>query len=176
MCRAAGEVADGIHVHPFHSVDYLQKRLAPAVADGAARAGRDPADVALIVPVFAIPGDTPEDRAPLLKRAKNQIAFYGSTKNYAFQFDDLGFEGVSSRLNDLLKAGDLEAMTATITDDMVEHYAVVGRWDELADKLVARYRGTASRLVMYLAEEHIRHDPSALGRWGEVSRAVTTAG
>ena len=172
MCRMAGEVADGIHVHPFHSLPYLQNRLLPAVAEGAARAGRDPAAVDLIVPVFAVPGDTPEEQAPLLERARSQIAFYGSTKNYAFQFDDLGFEGTSSRLNDLLKAGDQAGMGAAITEDMVAHYAVVARWDDLADKLVERYRGTAARLVMYLAEESIRRRPDTLGRWGEVARAV----
>jgi probable F420-dependent oxidoreductase len=175
MCRMAGEVADGIHVHPFHSVPYLQNRLLPGVAEGAARVGRDPDAVDLIVPVFAVPGDTPEERAPLLERAKSQIAFYGSTKNYAFQFDDLGFEGTSSKLNDLLKAGDLAGMSATVTDEMLEHYAVVATWDDLADKLVARYRGTASRLVMYLAEESIRRRPETLGKWGEVAAAVTSA-
>ena len=175
MCRMAGEVADGIHVHPFHSPAYLQNRLLPAVAEGAARAGRDPANVDLIVPVFAVPGDTPEEQAPLLERARTQIAFYGSTKNYAFQFDDLGFEGVSGKLNDLLKAGDIAGMSDTITEEMLEHYAVVAHWDELADKLVDRYRGTAARLVMYLAEESIRRQPDTLGKWGEVSRAVTSA-
>lgn len=175
MCRMAGEVADGIHVHPFHSLPYLQNRLLPAVAEGAARAGRDPDDVDLIVPVFAVPGDTPEEQAPLLERARTQIAFYGSTKNYAFQFDDLGFEGTSSKLNDLLKAGDQAGMAAAITEEMVERYAVVARWDELADRLVERYRGTAARLVMYLAEESIRRRPDTLGRWGEVARAVATA-
>jgi probable F420-dependent oxidoreductase len=175
MCRMAGEVADGIHVHPFHSPAYLQNRLLPAVAEGAARAGRDPANVDLIVPVFAVPGDTPEEQAPLLERARTQIAFYGSTKNYAFQFDDLGFEGTSSRLNDLLKAGDQAGMAAAITEDMVAHYAVVAPWDELADKLVERYRASAARLVMYLAEESIRRRPDTLGRWGEVARAVAAA-
>ena len=63
MSRMAGELADGIHVHPFHSPTYLEHRLIPAVAKGAARAGRDPAAVDLIVPVFAIGGDTPEERA-----------------------------------------------------------------------------------------------------------------
>ena len=175
MCRMAGEVADGIHVHPFHSPAYLQNRLLPAVAEGAARAGRDPANVDLIVPVFAVPGDTPEEQAPLLERARTQIAFYGSTKNYAFQFDDLGFEGTSSRLNELLKAGDQAGMAAAITEDMVAHYAVVAPWDELADKLVERYRASTARLVMYLAEESIRRRPDTLGRWGEVARAVAAA-
>ena len=175
MCAMAGEVADGIHVHPLHSVTYLRRRLLPAVAQGAARVGRDPAQVDLLVPVFAVAGDSPEEQAPLLQRARTQIAFYGSTRNYAFQFDDLGFEGTSARLNDRLKAGDVAGMADVISDEMLQHFAVVARWDELADALVARYRGVAARLVMYLAEDSIAEDPAALGRWGEVARAVRAA-
>jgi probable F420-dependent oxidoreductase len=175
MCRMAGEAADGIHVHPFHSLPYLHNRLLPAVAEGAAKAGRDPKDVELIIPVFAIPGDTPEERAPLIDRARFQIAFYGSTKNYAFQFDDLGFEGTSARLNELLKAGDLGGMAAAITDEMLEHYAVIATWDEMADALLERYRGLATRLVMYLAEGSITADPTTLAKWGELAKAVTSA-
>ena len=175
MCRMAGAEADGIHVHPFHSVAYLENRLLPAVAEGAASAGRAPEDVDLIVPVFAIPGDTPEERAPLVERARFQVAFYGSTKGYAFQFDDLGFEGTSARINEKLKAGDFAGMAALITDEMLEHYAVQAPWDELADTLVARYGGLASRLVMYLAEDSIRDDPANLPRWGEVAQAVRAA-
>ena len=144
MCRMAGEVADGIHVHPFHSMPYLHNRLLPAVAEGAAAAGRAPEDVDLIIPVFAIPGDSPEERAPLIDRARFQIAFYGSTRNYAFQFDDLGFEGTSALLNEKLKAGDLAGMAAAITDEMLEHFAVMTTWDEMADALLARYRGVAT--------------------------------
>jgi probable F420-dependent oxidoreductase len=173
MCHMAGEVADGIHVHPFHSIPYLHERLLPAVAAGAANSGRSLSDVELIIPVFAIPGDTPEDRSALVERARFQIAFYGSTKNYAFQFDDLGFDGTSARLNERMKAGDLAGMAALISDEMLEHYAVIAPWDDLADVLLARYGGVASRLVMYLAEQSIRSDPTTLPRWGEVARAVT---
>jgi alkanesulfonate monooxygenase SsuD/methylene tetrahydromethanopterin reductase-like flavin-dependent oxidoreductase (luciferase family) len=169
----AGEVADGIHVHPLHSTQYLQNRLLPEVARGAAGAGRDPAAVDLIVPVFAVPGDTPEERAPLLQRARQQIAFYGSTRNYAFQFDDLGFAGTSARLNDRLKAGDTEGMAAVITDEMLEHFSVVALWDDMADTLLRRYEGIAHRLVMYLAEDSLRADPAHLARWGEIARAVS---
>lgn len=170
MCRMAGEVADGIHVHPFHSMPYLHERLLPTVAEGALAAGRSPSDVELIIPVFAIPA---EERDALLDRTRFQIAFYGSTKNYAFQFDDLGFEGTSARLNERMKAGDLAGMAGLITDEMLEQYAVIAPWDELADTLVARYDGVATRLVMYLAEGSIRANPATLPRWGEVARAVT---
>jgi probable F420-dependent oxidoreductase len=172
MCRMAGEVADGVHVHPLHSPHYLRERLLPSVADGAAKAGRSPADIDLIVPVFAVPGDTPEERAPLLRRAKEQIAFYGSTKNYAFQFDDLGFDGTSARLNELLKAGDLDGMRETVTDEMLEHFAVVAPWDEMAARLRERYDGLASRLVGYLVEESAAADPHALAKWGEIAKAL----
>jgi alkanesulfonate monooxygenase SsuD/methylene tetrahydromethanopterin reductase-like flavin-dependent oxidoreductase (luciferase family) len=171
----AGEVADGIHVHPFHSVPYLHDRLLPAVIEGTGRAGRDVSDVDLIVPVMAIPGDTPELRSDLLEKARARIAFYGSTKNYGFQFDDLGFEGTSARLNERLKAGDVAGMTALITDEMLEYFAVAAPWDDMADALLNRYQGVASRLVMYLGEESIEADPSDAGRWGEIARAVTAA-
>ncbi|MFC4942817.1 TIGR03617 family F420-dependent LLM class oxidoreductase [Pseudonocardia sp. GCM10023141] len=172
MCAMAGEVADGIHVHPLHSLPYLENRLLPAVTQGCARAGRPVSDVDLIVPVFVVGGDTAADRAPLLRRAKEQIAFYGSTRNYAFQFDDLGFTGLSARLNTLLKAGDLDGMRDAITDDIVEQFAVVGRWDDIPDALVSRYAGRAARLVSYLAEETIDTDPLAPARWGAIARAI----
>ncbi|MGI9597282.1 MAG: TIGR03617 family F420-dependent LLM class oxidoreductase [Acidimicrobiales bacterium] len=175
MVRAAGEVADGIHVHPLHSMHYIENRLLPQVAEGAAKAGRSPDEIDLIVPVFAVAGDSPEERAPLLRRTKTQIAFYGSTKNYGFQFDDLGFEGTSSLLNERLKAGDLPGMADVITDEMLEHYAVVAKWDDMADALVDRYRGRAARVVSYLAAESIAKDPTTVGKWGEISRAVRAA-
>lgn len=172
MTRVAGEVADGIHVHPLHSMPYIENRLLPAVAEGAAAAGRDVDEVDLIVPVFACPGDTPEEREPYVAIAKRQIAFYGSTPNYAFQFDDLGFEGTTARIREKMKAGELDTMGELITDEMFEQYAVVAPWDEMADRLLDRYRGRAARVVMYLAEGAIRRDESHLGRWGEVARAV----
>jgi probable F420-dependent oxidoreductase len=172
MVRMAGEVCDGIQVHPFHSPTYLRDTLKPAVAEGAKKAGRDPSDVKLAVPLMTIVGDTEEERAVLRERARTQIAFYGSTRNYGFLFDQLGFEGTSARLNTCLKAGDMAGMSATITDEMLPHYAVEASWDDLADVLRERYDGLADRLVLYFASEMSRRDPRALDRFGEVARAL----
>lgn len=172
MTKMAGEVADGVHVHPLHSMTYIENRLLPGVAEGARSAGRSADDVELIIPVFACPGDTPEERQAYTKRARRQIAFYGSTPNYSFQFDDLGFEGTTGRIREKMKAGDIDGMAALITDDMLEHYALVAPWDEMADRLLARYSQTAARVVMYLGEDQMRSDPGHLGRWGEVATAV----
>jgi probable F420-dependent oxidoreductase len=172
MCKVAGELCDGLHVHPMHSMPYIENRLLPAVKEGAERAGRNTDDIDLIIPVFAIPGDSEEERQLMLQRAKTQIAFYGSTPNYAFQFDDLGFEGTTEKLGQLMRKGDMQGMADTITEEMLSHFAVVAKWDDMADALKKRYDGVASRVVTYLAAEDIGHHPSNVDKWGEIARAV----
>lgn len=173
MVRMAGEIADGVHVHPLHSTEYIRDRLLPGLGEGAAVAGRDPAAVALAVPVFTVVGDSEEERARWRDLARSQIAFYGSTRNYAFQFELLGFEGTSARLNERLKAGDIAGMAALISDEMLAAFAVESSWDELSDRLVERYDGVASRLILYFADAMRRRDPGAFGRLGEVARDVS---
>ena len=159
-------------MHKHSAMHYIENRLLPEVAQGAESAGRNASDIDLIVPVFAVAGDTAEERAPWVHRAKTQIAFYGTTPNYAFQFEDLGFEGVTKALGDKMKAGDLQGMADTISDEMLDHFALVSTWDGMADRLKERYEGTASRVVMYLTEEHMRKDPDSADKWGEVARAT----
>jgi probable F420-dependent oxidoreductase len=173
MCRVAGELCDGLHVHPMHSQHYLKQRLLPEVETGTKKAGRHLNDIDLIIPVFAIAGDSEEERAAMTQRARTQIAFYGSTPNYAYQFDDLGFEGTTQKLGALMKQGDMEGLAATINDEILNHFAVVARWDDMADALTQRYGDIASRVVTYLAAEDIYRNPDHLPRWGEIARAVS---
>jgi probable F420-dependent oxidoreductase len=49
LCRVAGEIADGLHAHPYHSERYLREAVEPAVAAGASRAGRSRADIRISV-------------------------------------------------------------------------------------------------------------------------------
>ena len=44
-------------------------------------------------------------------------------------------------------------MADLITDEMLDHFAVVGTWDEVAAKLRERYTGVAARVVSYLGED-----------------------
>ena len=108
----------------------------------------------------------------MVNRTRMQIAFYGSTRNYAFQFDDLGYEGITEQLGLLMKQGDIPGMANLISDDMLEHFAVVAKWDDMADALIDRYQGVASRVVTYLASEDIQRHPENLAKWGEIAKAV----
>lgn len=172
MVRMAGAVADGVHVHPFHSRRYLDERLLPGLRDGADGAGRSVDELTLSVPVFTVVGDTEEERQGWRERARFQIGFYGSTKNYSFMFDMLGFDGTSAALNDKLKAGDLPGMAACITDEMLAEFTVEASWDGLADALGEKYDGVADRLILYFAEESFAQDPSSLDRFGRVAAAL----
>jgi alkanesulfonate monooxygenase SsuD/methylene tetrahydromethanopterin reductase-like flavin-dependent oxidoreductase (luciferase family) len=172
MLRTAGAIADGVHVHPLNTPTYLAETVAPEVAVGARRAGRDPAELITIVPLFTAVGDTEEERARWWEMARVQVAFYGSTANYGFIFDQIGFEGTTPSIRERQKAGDLAGMSAVVTDEILDHFVVRSTWDELSDAIVARLGGVADRVVAYFAGAAWRQDRSSLARYGEVARDI----
>lgn len=172
MAKMAGEVCDGFHVHPFHSRRYLDEVIRPAIAEGAESAGRDPSEVELACPVFAITGDSDEEREPLRQMVKTQIAFYGSTRTYRPVFEMHGWGDTTDRLREHQARGDIAAMTGEITDEMLEVYAVEAGWDGIADAILERYRGVVDRTFSYFAAGAWRASDEAGERWRSVISAV----
>ena len=175
MLRMAGEVADGVHVHPLNTPTYLAETVVPNVAAGAAAAGRSAEDVQLIIPTFAAPGDTPDEVARLREMARMQVSFYGSTPNYAFIFEQVGHEGTTERIREKQKAGDFAGMAACVPDDLLDHFCTSGTWAEVADGLAARYSGTATRVGSYFGAGEWRRDPKTIGAWGELAKALRSS-
>ncbi len=173
--RMAGEVADGIHVHPFHSTRYLDEVVLPAISDGAAAAGRDAREVQVVCPIMAIIGETDEELERARDETRLRLAFYGSTRTYSGVFDIHGWEGTSDRLHALQRDGDLPGMAKTITDDMLDVYAVTATWDTLADVLVEKYARVADRVVMYDATGGWSYGAGSLDRWRAVTASVAKA-
>jgi probable F420-dependent oxidoreductase len=175
MLRMAGSVADGVHLHPIAEPGYLARHAVPEVAAGAGAAGREPGDVDLILPVTMIVGDTDEELAATRDAARRMLSFYGSTPNYAFVWDEAGFEGTTARIRERQKAGDLAGMAAQITDEHLAVFCTESSWDRLADDLVATYGDIVTRLVMYnpVGESRERFE-----RYGTVARDISgrTAG
>jgi probable F420-dependent oxidoreductase len=175
MCRAIGEVADGIHVHPLHSLRYLDEVVRPNIKHGAQRAGRDPGDIAIVCPLLTIVGDTEEEIALWRERARLQLAFYGSTRTYARIFELHGWPGTSDRLHEQQASGDFDGMAETFTDEMLDVFSLTATWSGLADAILERYRGVADRVICYFATQTWNEDPSARDRWAGVTRAVAAA-
>jgi len=168
MLRMAGEVADGVHVHPIGEPGYLARHVVPKVREGATAAGRSVDDVALIVPVMTIVGDSEEERKVEREHLRAMLSFYGSTPNYAFIWDEAGFEGTTSRIREKQKAGDFAGMAAQISDEHLAVFTTESTWDGLADELRRKYSGLADRLVLYNAGR----DPERFERYGEVARRL----
>ena len=169
MLRMAGEVADGIHVHPLGEPGYITRHVLPNRAEGAEKSGRSASDVAVIVPVMTIVGDTDEERDRERELVRASMSFYGSTPNYAFIWDEAGFEGTTARIREKQKAGDYAGMAAQITDEHIAMFATESTWDELADALITKYGGVAERIVLYNALA----DPDRFERYGEVAQQIT---
>src|SRR6201996_1765269 len=172
MLRMAGEVADGVHIHPLGEPGYRPRRALPTVAEGAAKAGRSPSDIALIVPVMTIVGDTDEERAQEREAVRASMSFYGSTPNYAFIWDEAGFEGTTARIREKQKAGDFAGMAAQISDEHIATFATESTWDGLADALTEKYATIATRLVLYNSLS-APGDQERIERYGEVARRVS---
>ena len=82
---------------------------------------------------------------------------------------EAGFEGTTARIRERQKAGDFAGMAAQVSDDHVDAFATESTWDALADKLIEKYGGTATRLVLYNAVG----DPEQFERYGEVARQIS---
>jgi probable F420-dependent oxidoreductase len=175
MLRMAGEVADGVHVHPLNTPTYLRETLLPNLAAGAARSGRRVEDLEIIVPAFLVVGDNEAERAVWRERARVQVAFYGSTPNYAFIFEQLDREDMTDLLREHQRAGDVAGMAAEIDDDLLENFVTEGRWDDIADTIVARYGGLATRVVSYFTGIDVVRDPGTFERWGTLAQRVIAA-
>lgn len=170
MLRMAGEVADGIHVHPLGEPGYIARHVIPKLAQGAARSGRSPHEIAVIVPVMTIVGDTDQQRQRERELVRASMSFYGSTPNYAFIWDEAGFEGTTARIREKQKAGDFAGMAAQITDEHIAMFATESTWDGLADALIDKYADAATRLVLYNALA----DPESIERYGAVAQQISS--
>ncbi len=153
-CRVAGEVSDGLVLHTFTSAEYVRRIVRPNIAAGAQRAGRKENDVKINGGGFIVTGPNRAALKEADQEARRRIAFYASTRTYLPVLECHGFQEVGQRLHQMSLEGKWDEMGGLVSDEMLDAFAVVGEYDEIADKLLERYGGLVD----------------------EVGLAVTTAG
>jgi probable F420-dependent oxidoreductase len=149
MYRMAGEVADGVHVHPFHSVRYLEERALPALDRGLVRSGRSRSNVNLVAPLFVVATDDAETERTMAALSRQQIAFYGSTRSYREVFAVHGWGETQRTLSELVSHGEWGRLGEVITDEMLETYAVIGNWQDIPALVGDKYKGILDRAMLY---------------------------
>jgi probable F420-dependent oxidoreductase len=159
MCRTAGEVCDGLHVHPFNSPKYLREYVHPAVEEGLRKSGRSRRDFAYVTSTFVVLGDTEEERARARQAVRQQIAFYGSTRTYEPVLAAHGWQDLVPHLHRKSVEGDWAGMASLVTDEMVDTYAVTGSYDTIAARVKERYAGLLDRTAFYQPHQPGLDDP-----------------
>ncbi len=148
ICRLAGEIADGLHVHPLHSAAYLREVVIPAVERGLGRSGRTRAAFTIASSVIMISGRGDAEGRDAAE-ARQTIAFYASTPSYRRVLAHHGWQHVGERLSRLAAAQRSAEMPALISDEVLETFAVVAPPGAMAARLRERYAGLLDRVAPY---------------------------
>ncbi|WP_255682139.1 TIGR03617 family F420-dependent LLM class oxidoreductase [Natrinema sp. SYSU A 869] len=148
--RLAGELCDGLAMHPFNTPEYTDDIIAPTVAEGADREDRSLEDVSLSASPFVVTGETDEERERSRAEVRQRIAFYGSTRTYHDVLAHHGWRAVGEELHDLSKDGKWEEMADLVTDEMVATFAIEAPPEELLSQAEDVYGGIADRVVLPL--------------------------
>ena len=146
-CRVAGEVCDGVSLHPLMSPEFLKQRILPPIAFGASRTGRDEKTVNLSGSGFIITGPNKsviEERKYAVRR---QIAFYSSTRTYNTVLETHGFQEIGVSLHEMSLKGQWEEMTELISDEVLDTFAIAVEYDEVAAAVKERYDGLLNDVV-----------------------------
>jgi len=161
MLALAGEVADGLMLHPTNSAPrYLREVVLPRLARGADRRGRKLEDVSLMVGPLTVTG--PDDAAVAGRRehTRQLLTFLYSTPSYWPSLDLFGWRERGERLHALTREGRWGEMAGVVDDEMVEAFAPVGRYDEIADRLRDWYAALSDWITFPMPDDPA-HDPRA---------------
>jgi probable F420-dependent oxidoreductase len=167
MAKLGGELCDGLRLHPIGTFAYTKAVVLPAIAAGAAKAGRTLEDVDVIGAPFLATGATDADVEKAMKALKQHIAFYASTRTYHTVLAHHGWEDVGLALHQLSREGKWQELPTLISDDMLREWAVIATHDRLAAAVREKCAGIFDTVLLDL--------PGALARDEDRVRGIVAS-
>jgi probable F420-dependent oxidoreductase len=146
MLRVAGQVADGVRLHPLCSRRYLVEVCLPLIAEGLARSGRAREHLDVNGGGFVVTGPDAVALARAMDRVRERIAFYCSTRTYFPVLALHGLEELGRKLHRMSVAGRWQDMAAEVSDDVVRIFAACAPYDSLAQAIAERFGGAADSI------------------------------
>jgi probable F420-dependent oxidoreductase len=163
MTKVVAESADGLLVHPFHTVKYMEEITLPGVREGLAEANKSEKNFDFSISVMTATGLDEESFVNSVNAVRNQIAFYGSTPAYRGVLESCDAGDLQERLNLLSKEGKWAEMAKMIDNDILNNIAVIAENPELAAKEIKkRYEGKGDRLTPALYSDNPELAPALL--------------
>jgi len=146
MLRVAGEVCDGVRLHPLCSRRYLEEIALPRMTEGMRRSGRSRPHFDVFGGGFVVTGPDEQTVAEGMERVRKRVAFYGSTRSYLPILSLHGLDELGLKLHAMSLEGRWGEMAAEVSDDVVRIFAACGTYDEVAQAIEARYGGLADSI------------------------------
>ena len=148
MTEVAGEVADGVILHPFTTERYVREVTLPALERGFAKSGRTRESFEVSGPLFVVTGADEESTLASRRATCERIAFYGSTPAYRPVLELHGWGALHEELNRLSKVGEWKAMGELIDEDVLDAFAVQAVPAAVPAALRARFDGAVDRVAV----------------------------
>jgi probable F420-dependent oxidoreductase len=146
MLKVAGEVCDGVRLHPLCTRAYLEQVVMPRLEAALNGAGRDRAQFEITGGGFIATGADDEAVDKMVEWVRMRVAFYGSTPAYWPVFEVHGLEELGRKLNHMSKTGQWADMAGEVPDDVVRLFAAVGRHDQIADAIEKHFGGISDTI------------------------------
>lgn len=138
MIRSAGSVADGVLGHPLFTDRWWTDVVDPQLAIGAARQGRDPAELKRWGWITTVIDNEDPQRA--VQDAKRQIAFELTVRTYDSLVDLHGWQDEVAAIRAEFAKGNARELGKHVSDDMLWAMAVCGDTAQAREMLAARRR------------------------------------
>jgi probable F420-dependent oxidoreductase len=141
MLRVAGEVCDGVRLHPLCSRQYLDEICLPQIREGMRRGAKMRAHFEVHGGGFVATGRDDSAVAEAIDAVRRRVAFYGSTRTYQPILALHGLEELGLKLHRLSVEGRWSDMAGEISDDVVRLFAACGTYRDIAAAIETRFGG-----------------------------------
>jgi probable F420-dependent oxidoreductase len=146
MLRVAGQVADGVRLHPLCSRRYLEQVCLPQIAVGMAWGGRRRENFDVHGGGFVATGPDEAAVEAAMESARRRIGFYGSTRTYMPILALHGLQDLGLKLHRLSVEGRWNEMAAQVPDEVVRIFAACGTYRQIAATIQQRFGGAADSI------------------------------
>jgi probable F420-dependent oxidoreductase len=154
MTALAGEVADGLVTHPTNTAPrYVREVTLPRLKKGAARTKRAIEEVKLALGPPIATGASQEQALAGREKQRELLAFLYSTPAYWPSLELFGWKGRGEQLHRLTREGKWDAMTAVISDEMLDEFVPTAPYAEIGALLRERYGDLATRITFPMPDD-----------------------